>query len=231
MSTTAHTHRPHRFRNVSFRWMRQLHLWVGAWGALATVVYGFTGLVLNHRIGENAWPQGESKELAKVELAVPVEARTSAEALSLWLRDTQGLEAQTIRKGAPGGNRGGGRGNAAEGGRRGGNDTAGGPPPKWNLSGGTARSSWALEYAPGSETADLKQNRQSPLAGLNRLHKGVGGGWAWIVLADSFAIGMLLLGMSGLWMWARGRGVKEVFVSVLFVGLVVWLAVFVPAML
>ena len=54
--------------------------------------------------------------------------------------------------------------------------------------------------------------------------------WAWIVLADSFAIGMLLLGLSGLWMWARGRGVKQVFGSVLFVGLVVWLAVFAPAM-
>ena len=45
----------------------------------------------------------------------------------------------------------------------------------------------------------------------------------------AIAIGMLLLGVSGLWMWARGRGVKEVFASVLFVGLVAWLAVFVPA--
>ena len=36
----------------------------------------------------------------------------------------------------------------------------------------------ALEYVPGSDTAELKKNRQTPLAGLNRLHKGVGGGWA-----------------------------------------------------
>ena len=100
------THRPHRFRNVSYRWMRQIHLWIGAWGALATVVYGFTGLVLNHRFGDDAWPQGDSNEVARVELAVPATARTSAEALSLWLRDTQGLDAQTIRKGAPGGERG-----------------------------------------------------------------------------------------------------------------------------
>ena len=49
------THRPHRFRNVSYRWMRQIHLWIGAWGALATVVYGFTGLVLNHRFGDDAF--------------------------------------------------------------------------------------------------------------------------------------------------------------------------------
>ena len=229
------THRPHRFRNVSYRWMRQIHLWIGAWGALATVVYGFTGLVLNHRFGDDAWPQGDSNEVARVELAVPATARTSAEALSLWLRDTQGLDAQTIRKGAPGGERGksgqaGQRRGGDQGGNRAGSDKSGGPAPKWNLSGGTARSSWALEYVPGSDTAELKKNRQTPLAGLNRLHKGVGGGWAWILLADSFAIGMLLLGISGLWMWARGRGVKQVFVSVLAVGLVVWLAVFLPAM-
>ena len=193
-------------------------------------------LVLNHRFGDNAWPQGDSKEVAKVELTVPASARTSAEALSLWLQQTQGLEAQTIRKGAPGGERGrgsgqpGDRGDGARQGERNGNGKAAASLPKWNLSGGTARSSWALEYVPGSDTADLKKNRQTPLAGLNRLHKGVGGGWAWIVLADSFAIGMLLLGLSGLWMWARGRGVKDVFASVLAVGLVVWLAVFLPAM-
>lgn len=222
-------HRPHRFRNVSYRWMRQIHLWIGAWGALATIVYGFTGLVLNHRFGDNAWPQGDSEEIAKVELAVPATARTSAEALSLWLRDTRGLDAQTIRKGASGGKRERGDGERKD--NRAGAGKAGGPPSKWNLSGGTARNSWALEYVPGSDTAELKQNRQTPLAGLNRLHKGVGGGWAWIVLADSFAIGMLLLGLSGLWMWARGRGVKEVFASVLFVGLALWLAVIVPAML
>lgn len=231
------THRPHRFRNVSYRWMRQTHLWIGAWGALATVVYGITGLVLNHRFGDNAWPQGDSQEVARVELVVPASARTSAEALSLWLRDTQGLDAQVIRKGAPGGERGKGgpagpreRGDGGSNRSRASDGKTGGQPPKWNLSGGTARDSWALEYVPGAGTADLKRNRQTALAALNRLHKGVGGGWAWILLADSFAIGMVLLGISGLWMWARGRGVKEVFASVLAVGLVVWLAVFLPAM-
>ena len=30
-----------------------------------------------------------------------------------------------------------------------------------------------------------------------------------------FAIGMLLLGLSGLWMWARGRGMREMAFSVM----------------
>ena len=35
------------------RWIRQIHLWIGAWGALAAIVYGLTGLVMNHRTGDN----------------------------------------------------------------------------------------------------------------------------------------------------------------------------------
>ena len=67
-----------------------------------------------------------------------------------------------------------------------------GRPTELDL-GGTAGTSWALEYAPGSPHATLKRSEHSPLAAVNRLHKAVGGGTFWILLADSFAIGMLLL--------------------------------------
>ena len=88
-------------------------------------------------------------------------------------------------------------------------------PEQWNLSGGNARDSWALQYTPGAATAEVKHNRQTWLAAFNRLHKAVGGGLAWTLLADSFAIGMLLLGLSGMWMWARGRNARQMVVSVL----------------
>ena len=183
---------------TTYRWIRQFHLWVGAWGALAAILYGITGLVMNHRFGDGAWPQGDSNEVGKTSLAIPAEVRTTPEQLSLWLRDAQQLDAQVIRKGAPGG-----RGGDAK------------QPPKWTLSGGTASDSWSLEYAPGSDTADLKRSSHSTLAALNRLHKAVGGGGWWILLADSFAIGMILLGLSGIWMWARGRNPKEMLLSVM----------------
>ena len=41
---------------------------------------------------------------------------------------------------------------------------------------------------------------------------------------------MLLLGLSGIWMWARGRNAKELVVSVLGVSVVVMLVVLVPAL-
>lgn len=190
-----------RKRATAYRWVRQMHLWIGAWGAIAAILYGFTGLVMNNRFGDNAWPQGSSEDSGELALPVPASASATPEALKAWLEGTHGLHAQVVRTGKPGEAR-----------------LAGKPvqePPKWTLSGGTARSSWSLEYIQGNATAEVKQTRHSPLGALSRLHKGYGGGWAWSLLADSFAIGMILLGLSGIWMWARGRGAREMAGSVL----------------
>jgi uncharacterized protein len=211
---------PSRRSNTTHRWIRQLHLWIGAWGALAAVIYGFTGLVMNHRFGDGAWPQGESSEAARTTLQVPRDAQASPEQVSLWLKASQGLDAQVIRKGPPGGSRDGARKDGA------------GPaqPPKWTLSGGTATDAWSVEYTPGNATAEVKRTRHDWLAAFNRLHKTVGGGIGWIILADSFAIAMLLLGISGIWMWARGRTAKDIVASVLGVSMLVLLIVLVPAL-
>jgi hypothetical protein len=163
---------------------------------------------MNHRMGENAWSQGDSRDLGAVTLEIPAEARDSAERLSLWLQQSRHLDAQSIRKG----------------GRDGG-------PSKWNFSGGTAADSWQLEYAPGNDTAELKRSRQDFLASINRLHKAVGGGIGWRVLADSFAIAMLLLGLSGIWMWARGRSWRQMALSVFCASSAAFLLVVVPALL
>ena len=199
---------PVRRTATTYRWIRQFHLWIGAWGALAAILYGLTGLVMNHRFGDGAWPQGDSSELGKTTLPIPAEARATPEQLSLWLREHQQLDAQVIRKGGPGGARG--------------SDAK--QPAKWTLSGGSASHSWSLDYAPGSDSAELKRNRHSPLAAFNRLHKGVGGGGWWILLADSFAIGMILLGLSGIWMWARGRNAKQMVLSVMGLSTMLFLA-------
>lgn len=200
-----------RTGHTTYRWIRQAHLWVGAWGALAAVLYGFTGLVMNHRMGDGKWPQGDSDDAGMRTLSIPAEVRTSPEALSLWLRDTQHLDAQVIRKPRP--------------------DEKSEGPTRWTLSGGTAANSWALQYAAGSDRAELKMTRHSMLAAFNRLHKTVGGGIGWVILADSFAICMLLLGLSGLWMWARGRGTRQVVLSVLAASVAAMLVVLVPALL
>lgn len=169
------------------RWIRTLHIWIGLWGALGAVLYGSSGLIMSHRFGDGAWPQGDSSDAGRSTLAVPLQARGSAETLSLWLEDAHGLDAQLIRKPREG-------------------ET--GKP--WTLSGGSARDGWSLDYVPGSAEAQLKRTRYTPLAALNRLHKAIAGGMGWRLLADSFAVCMVLLGLSGLWLWLRSRSAKTI---------------------
>lgn len=192
--------RPHARATTTYRWVRQVHLWVGAWGALAAILFGFTGLVMNHRFGAGAWPQGEARESARLSLTVPKASRASPEALAAWLQQAHGLRTQQIKKPKP---------DAA---------TLSGvsvpQPDKWTLSGGSASRSWSLEYVAGNAHAEVKRSGHTLLAALNRLHKGYNDHWAWGLLADSFAVGMMLLGLSGLWMWARGRTPREMALSV-----------------
>ena len=46
------------------------------------------------------------------------------------------------------------------------------------------------------------------------MHKAVAGGPGWRLLGDSFAVGMVLLGLSGLWLWVRGRTLRQMVVSI-----------------
>lgn len=210
MNTQTKTSLPRPGSNSlkSYRWVRQLHLWIGAWGAIAAILFGLTGLILNHRMGANAWPQGDSKEVAVQLLPVPEAARASAESLSLWLRGQHGLDAHTLRKPRPGDAR---EGAAAAGG-------------KWALMGGSARNAWSADYTPGDAQVTIKRTRHSTLAVFNRLHKGIGGSKWWTLLTDSYAIAMVLLGISGIWMWARGRSPRQMLWSVMALGIAVLLS-------
>jgi hypothetical protein len=189
------------------RLIRQLHIWIGAWGALAAVLFGVSGFMQNHR-GILKLPQGTSTEVSRAEIPVPEEARISAEALRAWLSNSQHLQLEVQQRGP--------QGPAGRGDNRG--DTRAG---RWMLAGGNARTTVQAEYVQGSATVSVRTNVQSPLAVLERLHKGVGGGIAWILLSDSFALGMVALGSSGLVMWSRGRTPRRMLVSVAAVAAVV----------
>jgi hypothetical protein len=202
-------HRLHRF-------VRQLHLWVGAWGALAAILYGGTGLVMNHRF---AWtlPQGESVPAEPVRVNVPADARMSTEALAAWLQREHGLQALVKRVQPPKDKVRIGTGEGAQ-------------PEKWTLSGGDARDAWNVEYTAGDASVEVKRTAHGWLSAFNRLHKTQGGGYAWIALGDSFALAMVFLGLSGLVLWARGRSPGQMAFSVFALAIVVLAGVLGPAL-
>ena len=193
------------------RLIRQLHLWIGAWGAVAAVLFGISGFMQNHR-GVMKLPQGDSTEVSKVELEVPESARASRDAMREWLRDSQHIEVENQRsppgRGGDSPRRGGERGNS-----------------RWMFMGGNARVVTQVEYVEGASSLTVRKNEQSPLAILERLHKGVGGGIAWILLGDSFALALVALGISGIIMWARGRSPRQMVFSIVGAAAVVLLVI------
>jgi len=205
------------------RLVRQLHLWIGAWGAIAAILFGISGFMQNHR-GIMKLPQGDTTEVSSVELEVPESARQSREEMRAWLHDVQHIdvEIQRARGGGEGARTGGpgGRSGAPVGGPSGGSG-----PKRWMFNGGNARILTQVEYVEGAPTATVHKSENSPLAILNRLHKGVGGGIPWILLTDSFAVAMVLLGISGIILWARGRTVAQMAFSIVGVAVVVLLAI------
>jgi uncharacterized protein len=214
------------------RIIRQLHLWIGAWGAIAAILFGISGFMQNHR-GIMQLPQGDTTEISNVEIEVPETARASREAVRGWLHDAQHLDVEIQRprggglgaggRPAEGGGARGGEGSGARGvGGEGGRGRDGG---KWMFNGGNARILTQVEYVEGASTATVRKSQNSPLAILERLHKGVGGGAAWILLTDTFAIAMVLLGTSGILLWARGRTPMQMVFSIAGVAIVVLLVI------
>jgi uncharacterized protein len=191
---------------ISFRLIRQLHLWIGAWGAVAAILFGVTGFVQNHRAVLKL-PQGESIEVSQIEMLVPAADSKSPEALRDWLRDAQHLdiESQRIQPGNP----------IEFNGRR------IRQPAHWMFLGGNARTALQADYSEGANRITLRTTVQSPLAVISRLHKGVGGGLTWILLTDSFALALVVLGISGLILWSRGRTKRQVVFSVVGAAVVI----------
>ena len=186
-------------RSRTHRIVRQLHLWIGAWGAIAAILFGSSGFIMNHRAVLKL-PQGSSSDLSKVELPVPEDARKTPEAMRAWLHNSHKVDIDNVR--------------AMPGQPMEFNGQKITPPARWTFSGGNARISVQAEYGEGNAAVSVRTTEQSPLAVLTRLHKGVGGGITWILLGDTFALAMVALGISGILLWARGRSAKQMAFSV-----------------
>jgi hypothetical protein len=192
------------------RVIRQIHLWIGAWGAIAAILFGITGFVQNHR---DIWalPQGDSIDVSTVVVPVPEAARATPEGLREWLHGEQHLdtgEAQ-VRPGEP-----------VEF-----NGQSIPQPARWSFAGGNTRIVEEVQYFTGAPTLTVHTTRQTLLAVMISLHKNEGAGLPWLLLEDSFALALIGLGISGLWMWARGRNMRQMVFSIVGAAAVVLLVV------
>lgn len=200
-------------RGAFLKWLRRVHAWCGLWGAVLGLLFGLTGILLNHRsvlpIPAAQWSK------TSAELRLPEPAPADAEALGRWLQTTLELRhpPQRVRiepaKPLPWGD-----GKLMQ-------------PARWQLGFSAPGRSVEAEYFVGNASVNVTRRNGNGFALLNSLHTGAAGGIGWILLADSIAGSFIVLALTGTLLWTRLHGSRLLAAGLALgsLGSAVWLAV------
>ena len=183
--------RPHTAwnRHNVIRWLRKMHGWIGLWGATLGLLFGTSGILLNHRAVLKI-PAVQVQE-STVQLPLPQPAPASAQAMVEWLRGELKLDHPNLKS----------REEPAHGVAWG--DKAVTQPAHWQMSLTTPRMNVQADWWVGNSFITLKRSDNNFFAVLTNLHKGVGMGVAWVLLADTLAGSIILLSLSGVLLWTQ----------------------------
>lgn len=181
-----------RLRRGNFlRWIRKTHGWLGLWGAALGLLFGATGILLNHRqVMTLPYAQYESSQ---IELALPLDKVTSVEMFSHWLQSTFHINKPPFKVGAEPAKEVIWNGIRVQ------------QPVLWKVDFHTPQYSLIAEYWVGNEFVSIKRQDANVFAFLNRLHKGVGMNAGWILLVDSLAGALIMLSLTGILLWTKMR--------------------------
>ncbi len=183
--------RPHSAwnRHNAIRWLRKMHGWIGLWGATLGLLFGTSGILLNHRAVLKI-PAVQVQE-STVQLPLPQPAPASAQAMVEWLRGEMKLDHPNLKS----------REEPAHGVAWG--DKSMTQPGHWQMSLTTPRMNVQADWWVGNSFITLKRSDNNFFAVLTNLHKGVGMGVAWVLLADTLAGSIILLSLSGVVLWTQ----------------------------
>ena len=178
-----------RARRATFlKWLRKMHGWIGLWGAALGLLFGTSGILLNHRAVLKI-PAVQTQE-STVQLPLPSPAPADAEAMAAWLRQSLALtrEAGKVKAEKPR--------PVAWG------DKAVTQPARWTASFTAPDSNVQAEYWVGNSFVTVKRNDTNAFGVLSNMHKGTGMGIGWILLVDTLAGSIILLSVTGVLLWA-----------------------------
>jgi hypothetical protein len=183
-------------RANAIAWLRKTHGWIGLWGATLGLLFGFSGLWLNHRAVLQLKPATQRAE-TQLPLADPPPA--DAKAMAAWLQQALGGlgPASNVRvekaRAAP----------WAEAAASGAQVPM--QPEHWTFAFNAPKSQVQVEYWVGNRAASVRRTDNGIVATLTNLHKGVGMPVAWILLVDTLAGSLILLSLSGVSLWLLTR--------------------------
>jgi hypothetical protein len=169
------------------KWLRKTHGWVGLWGAALGLLFGVTGILLDHR-AQLKIPAAQVQE-STVQLRLPAPAPESPEAMAAWLQHELALDGQANRVRTEPAHR------VAWG------DRSVMQPAHWSMNFASPKAGVQADYWVGNSHVTVKRSEQNLFGTLNNLHKGMGVGIGWILLADSLGGSMIFLALSGVLLW------------------------------
>ncbi|MGU7769779.1 PepSY-associated TM helix domain-containing protein [Burkholderia sp. MR1-5-21] len=183
--------RRQRSRRATFiKWLRKVHGWVGLWGAVLGLLFGVTGVLLNHRAPPLAIRTGEP-QVEQLQLALPDPVPATPAAMTKWL-------ARELRfDGRPGRMRKEPAQPVAWG------DKRVMQPEHWQFGLFGPHQNLQAEYWVGNGYVSVKRTSNSFLATLNSLHRGVGMNLGWVLLMDTIAGSLILLSLTGMLLWTE----------------------------
>ena len=177
-------------------WLRRTHAWMGLWGAVLGLLFGVSGILLNHR-SEMKIPLAMQQETRQT-LTPPAISLQSPETLETWLRAEFKLpDAKSRIQKKPASPVPWGGGLIEQ-------------PENWRVTLITPNLSVNAEYWQGDADAHIEQKNANVWATLANLHKGSGMSNAWILFTDTLAGGLLILSITGTLLWSRLHGPRLV---------------------
>ncbi len=178
-------------RGTFLRWLRNTHGWLGLWGAALGLLFGASGILLNHRnVLKLPYAQYEKTDF---ELKLPAQRPANAKALSTWLQAELGIKKSPLKTDEEPAKKVTWNGVLVE------------QPALWKVDFHTPQYSVTAEYLVGNQFVTVKRQDANSFAFLSRLHKGVGMSIGWILLIDSLAGALIMLSITGVLLWTKMR--------------------------
>lgn len=188
---------PHQAQWV--RWLRNTHGWIGLWGAILGLLFGFSGIWLNHRA---VLKLPVAQQRSNAQLTLPDPAPANVHDMAVWLQTALALSnpvnstriepakavawTEKIKSTEA-------------------VDTLTRPPlmqpEHWIFNFGNPNVLVQADYWQGNRSVGVTTTANGIIATLSNLHKGTGMSVPWILLIDSLAGSMMMLSLSGVLLW------------------------------
>jgi hypothetical protein len=183
-------------RAVFLKWLRKTHLYVGLWGAALGLLFGATGILLNHRSVMKIPIEKSVQKTAQ--LPLPAQPFGSAQQMSGWLQQELKFSPKQVTvKSQPAKKIIWADQEVLQ-------------PERWSISLQSPQRGVSAEYFVGNHFVKLEHLDATPIGTLTRLHMSSGASVFWVLLSDTIACSLILLSLTGLLLWTKLHTVRTV---------------------